>query len=149
MQADLTAAANAGRKIFAIYHHPVFSKGNHGDATNGVKTVLWHNLFAYGGNKVQFVLNGHEHNTQEYGLMNEDGSVNTTNTGIREFLVGAGGKNHYSATLTSAADSSLVAKDVTNFQVMRLTLHASSFDIAYVPVSGGTTLMSNNTYSTH
>jgi hypothetical protein len=149
LQADLTAAVNANRKIFVMWHHPTFSQGDHGDSTNGVKTVLWHDLYTYGSSHVQFVLNGHEHNVQEYSQLNEDGTANTANTGIREFIVGSGGKNHYSANLVSAADASLVSKDTANFQVLKLTLHSSSFDVAYTPISGGSTSMSNATYNTH
>jgi hypothetical protein len=153
LQNDLQTAATAGRKIFVLYHHPVWSEGDHGDYSlaqnNPHLKFLWDALYTYGGGKVQFVLNGHEHNSQEFSQLNQDGSPNTTNTGIAEIIAGSGGKEHLSSNLTSAAHSSLIAKDSTNFQVVRVTLHAGSYDVHWVPIAGGTTAMTDFTQSTH
>lgn len=151
-QQDLAAAVAAGRNIFAIWHHPVWSDGDHGDyslAQNnpGIK-ALWDNLFTYGGGKVLFVLNGHEHNTQEFSALNQNGTPASAGTGIREFIIGSGGKEHLSAALTSAAQASFVASDTTNFQVMRLILHANgAYDVHWVPIAGGTTNMPDGSFS--
>jgi hypothetical protein len=53
--------------------------------------------------------------------------------GITAFTVGTGGSNHYS--LTGAAANSLVRNDNT-FGVLKLSLHASSFDWKFLPEPG-------------
>src|SRR5581483_6642895 len=56
--------------------------------------------------------------------------------GIREFVVGTGGKdlNHGFATPLATSE----ARDADTFGVLKLTLHATSYDWQFVPDASGT-----------
>jgi acid phosphatase type 7 len=56
--------------------------------------------------------------------------------GIRQFVVGTGGKNHYSVDST-AVPNRVVANDST-YGVLKLTLRSDGYDWAFVPSVGGT-----------
>ena len=73
---------------------------------------------------------------------NRTRSGTATPSGIREFVVGTGGENLVS--LDSDPHATLQAHDDTDFGVLKLTLHASSYDWAYVN-TGGTTIDSGTT----
>ncbi|MGH9002191.1 MAG: DUF7594 domain-containing protein, partial [Acidimicrobiia bacterium] len=55
--------------------------------------------------------------------------------GIREFVIGAGGKGHYSFT-NIQPNSEARNKDTDG--VLRLTLQANGYDWRFVPAAGGT-----------
>ena len=56
-------------------------------------------------------------------------------TGIREFVVGTGGKSHYALGTTVA--NSAVRNDDT-FGLLQLTLHPTSYDWQFLPEPGKT-----------
>jgi acid phosphatase type 7 len=78
------------------------------------------------------VLSGHEHNYECFAPQDPDGKADP-GRGIREFVVGTGGKSHYPIVDTIA--NSEVHNDDT-FGVLELTLHPNSYDWRFVPVAG-------------
>jgi hypothetical protein len=76
------------------------------------------------------VLGGDRHIYERFAPQNPDGAADPN--GIREFIVGTGGKNLGSIG-TVQANSQVRAK---TFGVLKLTLHAGSYDWNYVPAAG-------------
>jgi hypothetical protein len=77
------------------------------------------------------VLNGHEHNYQRWAPM--DNARNVRSKGIRQFVVGTGGKSLDDITKSPVG---LQASSDDTFGVLRLTLHRASYNWAYVTEGG-------------
>jgi Ca2+-binding RTX toxin-like protein len=125
LQSDL-AASNA-RCTIAYWHKPRFVAGRYDDFT--FTTPVWRLLYAA---KAEVVLNGHDHTYQRYGLLTPDGAPAPVR-GIREFVVGTGGRSLYSLS----EDPRREAGQARVFGVLQLTLRVSAYDWSFVPVSGG------------
>jgi hypothetical protein len=113
----------------AYWHQPRFSSGEHGNDT-GVKTI-WQILYNAGAD---LVLNGHDHDYERFAPQDPNGVVDPLN-GIREFVVGTGGKGLRPIKITIA--NSEVRNDNT-FGVLKLTLHPTGYDWKFIPVAGKT-----------
>ena len=83
-------------------------------------------------NNVDVALAGHDHNYQRFAPMDLTGSADSN--GVREFVVGTGGKSHY--TLTPSAHSTLETYNTSTFGVLKMTLHDTSYDWEFVGESG-------------
>jgi acid phosphatase type 7 len=127
LAADL--AAHAGACTLAYWHHPRFSSGPHGDDPTFVP--FWADLHAA---RADVVLNGHDHDYERFAPQTPTGAPDPVN-GIREFVVGTGGGSHETAGTPIASSEVLNA---TTFGVLKLTLHTSSYDFAFLPVAGST-----------
>jgi acid phosphatase type 7 len=127
LKADL--AANSQRCTLAYWHQPLFSSGPHGNDPS-VKP-LWDPLYAAGA---EVVLAGHDHDYERFAPQTPSGSADATR-GIREFVVGTGGKEHYS--ISSTKPNSQVHNTDT-FGVLRLTLHPDGYDWKFLPEAGKT-----------
>jgi len=133
LQADL--AANPRACILAIHHEPRFSsKGGDSDLQN-----YWEPLYAAGAD---IALSGHRHNYERFAQQTPSGSADP-GRGIRQFVVGTGGGS-LSTFSGSAAANSQVRNDITH-GVLRLTLHATSYDWEFVPIAGQTFTDSGST----
>jgi hypothetical protein len=86
------------------------------------------------------VVNAHDHNYQRYAPLTPTG-VRDSVRGIREFVVGTGGRSHYGLR----ADSRREAADSTSFGVLKLTLRAGSYDWQFIPEAGRTFTDSGST----
>jgi hypothetical protein len=95
--------------------------------------TFWQVLYWFG---VAIVLNGHEHNYERFAPMAADGSYDPN--GVREFVVGTGGKAHYPMG-TPIANSQV--RNSNTFGVLRLTLHPTSYSWEFVnaPATGAFT----------
>ena len=82
-------AAHPTSCTLAYWHHPRFSFGEHGNDT--ATQALWQALY---DNGAEIVLSGHDHNYQRWSPQTPSGTTDATR-GIREFVVGTGGKSHY------------------------------------------------------
>jgi hypothetical protein len=80
------------------------------------------------------VLASHAHNYERYAPQNPDGGADAA-AGIRQFVVGTGGKNHHGIGPLGA--NSQVANGDT-FGVLKLTLRPTGYDWAFVPEAGKT-----------
>ena len=137
LQSDL--AANRSACTLAYWHHPLISDGDIGD--NPLVAPLWTALY---NAHADVVLNGHDHLYERYAQ--QDASGTATPNGIREFVVGTGGENL--VALDSSPHATLQAHDDTDFGVLKLTLHASSYDWAYIN-TGGTVIDSGTGVPCH
>jgi hypothetical protein len=116
-------AANPNACVLAMWHHPLFSAG----WTLGVPNVapLYNALY---GAHADVVLNGHDHLYERFAQI--DGAGNATPAGVREFVVGTGGESLNG--LGSPRPATLQAWDTSDFGVLALTLHASSYTWKFV-----------------
>jgi len=122
-------AAHPSQCILAYWHEPRWSSGDVHRNDSGV-AAFWSDLYVAGAD---VVLNGHDHNYQRFPPLNPSGQPDTN--GIREFVVGTGGASHYGFTASSPAPE---VRNGTDFGVLKLTLHAGSYDFEFVPVAGST-----------
>lgn len=114
----------------AYWHHPRWNAGGeHGDATN--MSFIWNKLYRF---NVDVVLSGHEHSYQAFQPLNKSGNVDN-NRGIREFVVGTGGKSHYGG---GGADSRLEQFNNTDYGMMFMTLGDGAYTWEFVNEAGDT-----------
>lgn len=125
-RADL--ARNPNACAVAYWHHPVFSSGEHGGSPK--MTSMWRLLDGAG---VDVVVAGHDHDYERFAPQTSAGRANPN--GIRQFVVGTGGR--YLRPFSSVEPNSEVRNSST-FGVLKLTLHASSYDWEFVPEPGKT-----------
>jgi hypothetical protein len=124
LRSDL--AAHPTRCTLAYWHHPRFTSGWNGNAD--FMQDIWTALYAY---RADVVLNGHEHSYERFAPQTPVGDVSPY--GIREFVVGTGGKSHYS--LAPAIPNSVV-RDTTSFGILQLSLHPTGYDWVFLPEDG-------------
>lgn len=128
LRADLAATSKAC--ILAYWHHPRFSSdGSHG--SNVTVAPLWDALYQY---RADVVLNGHAHVYERFGLQNPSGVADAN--GIRQFIVGTGGKSPLYPWGTTKANSQV--RNNQTFGVLKLTLGAGTYSWNFVPVAGQT-----------
>jgi hypothetical protein len=113
--------------ILAYWHHPRFSSGAEGDEP-GVKP-LWTALYEAGAD---VVLNGHDHDYERFAPQDPNGHA--TPRGIREFVVGTGGKDHYAFHKDVLANSRF--RDHTHFGALFLTLHRHGYQWRFRATTG-------------
>jgi len=124
LKADL--AAHPAACTLAYWHEPRFSS-----KTPSTKSdAFWKDLYAAGAD---VVLNAHVHNYERFAPQDPLAGADPAR-GIREFVVGTGGRSHESSGTTVAANSE--ARNSTVFGILKLTLHASSYDWQFVPQAG-------------
>jgi hypothetical protein len=79
------------------------------------------------------VINGHDHNYQRYVPLNPTGARDDAR-GLREFVVGTGGRSHYGIR----ADSRRESADGGTYGVLKLTLRATGYGWQFIPEAGKT-----------
>ena len=134
LQNDL--AENPSRCVLAYWHQPRWSSGiTHG--SNTTYQTLWQILYEAGA---ELVLTGHEHNYERFAEMNAAGAI--VSQGLREIVVGTGGRSHYSfGTILPASQ----VRDSSTYGVLKLTLHSDGYDWQFIPVEGSTFTDSGST----
>jgi Calcineurin-like phosphoesterase len=125
LRADL--AATTKRCVLAYWHHPRFSSGTeHGnDESVG---PFWSDLYEA---KADVVINGHEHQYERFGP--QDPGATADPEGIREFVVGTGGRSLYEF---GSPDPNSQVRDNSNYGVLELTLHPRSYGWRFLSESG-------------
>jgi acid phosphatase type 7 len=123
-------AANSGKKCtLAYFHHPLLSSGEHGNQKKMRPT--WNALYAA---NAEVVVSGHDHSYERFAPQKPDGSRDAVR-GIREFVVGTGGGEHYPfATIKPNSQ----VRNAKTFGVLRLTLSSGTYTWKFVPVAGKT-----------
>lgn len=107
----------------AYWHQPAWDGSS---STTNVQT-FWSDLSAA---HADIVLEGHVHNYQRFSQLDANG--NPTTSGIRQFIVGTGGRSF--AGIPSAPGQQYTEN--TSFGILKLTLHATSYDWQFVSTSG-------------
>lgn len=125
--ADL--AANPAECTLAYWHAPRFSSGNHGASPN--VGAFWKALYEAGA---EVVLSGHEHDYERFAPQSPTGAADPAR-GIRQFVAGMGGKDHYPFT---TAQPNSERRITGTFGVLKLTLRAGGYDWDFVPEAGKT-----------
>src|SRR5258706_2024740 len=112
----------------AYWHKPLFSSGSaHGNDYE--MKPLWQAL--YDAN-ADIVINGHDHNYERFAPQNPDGRSDAAR-GIREFVVGTGGKNHRPVVLAKPNSES---RNAEVYGGLKLTLRTGAYDWQIVPEAG-------------
>jgi acid phosphatase type 7 len=126
LRADL--AAHPARCTLAFWHHPRFSSGTtHGtDPTVG---GLWLALYQAGA---EVVLVGHEHNYERFAPLDPLGGVDPAR-GVREFVVGTGGRSHYPFGSPLPASQ---ARNSDSFGLLELQLRPAGYSWRFLPAQG-------------
>jgi hypothetical protein len=142
LKADLAAHSNAC--TLAYWHHPRFSSKLSSGGNSSMKP-FWDALYA-APNKAEVVLNGHIHNYERFAPQTPSGLADPAQ-GIREFVVGTGGKSLNTFTNKGVANSQVRLANA--YGVLKLTLHPSSYDWQFVTAPGGTVADSGSDVSCH
>jgi hypothetical protein len=118
-------AAHPVACTLAYWHKPLFSSGGaHGNDLT-VKP-LWQALYEA---NADVIIGGHDHDYERFAPQDPDGAADPKR-GIREFVVGTGGKNHRPFG-DSKPNSEL--RDFTAFGVLKLTLRPKGYDWEFIP----------------
>jgi hypothetical protein len=128
LRADL--AAHPARCTLAYWHHSRFSSGGH--HSYKAYDAFWRALYAAGAD---VVLSAHDHDYERFAPQNPDGKPDK-GRGIRQFVVGTGGKNLHRI---GRAEANSEVRRSGGFGVLLLTLHARGYDWRFVPENGGGT----------
>lgn len=126
ISADLDA--HRDQNVIAMWHHPRFSSGAHGD--NKETDALWRLLVSKGAD---LALWGHDHHYERFVPMNAEGKGDEAR-GMRSFVVGTGGKNHY--FFFKLPKSTTAIRNSSTFGVLRLALYEKGYEWQFVPVAG-------------
>src|SRR5215204_2340063 len=124
---DLAAHSNAC--TLAYFHHPRFSSSTRGN--NSAMGPFWEALYEAGA---EVVLNGHAHHYERFAPQTPGGQTDLER-GIRQFVVGTGGKSLNS--FGTVQNNSEVRK-ADAFGVIKLTLHTEGYDWQFVTAPGAT-----------
>jgi hypothetical protein len=111
----------------AIWHHPRFSSGEHGD--DGHLTPFWKQLYAA---QADLIINGHDHDYERFAPQDPFGKVERPG-GIREIVVGTGGAEKRGFKKQAPNSEFRLSGE---WGVLRLTLHPVNYDWEFLPVDG-------------
>jgi acid phosphatase type 7 len=128
LKADL--AAHAKSCIVAYGHHALFSSGllkRH--AVHPELRDLWRDLYAA---HADLIIAGHEHSYERFAPQDPDGRLDPGN-GIREIVVGTGGRSHDPLGLATANSEQ---RNADTFGVLKLTLSVTKYTWEFIPVNG-------------
>lgn len=116
---------NSASCILAFWHHPLFTTGRYA----GFPEVrpFWELLYAAGA---EMVLSGHDHNYQRYAPLDSQGR--TDSRGIRQFVVGTGGRSLY--RLRPDPLGAREAATDRSFGVLRLELWRNGYSWQFLAV---------------
>jgi len=119
-----------GSCIVAYGHHPLFSSGIfRSHAVHPELKRLWEDLYAA---HADLILAGHEHSYERFAPQDPDGRTDPQH-GIREIVVGTGGRSHYPLGRV------LPNSEVQNFDtygVLKLTLSPQGYTWEFIPEEG-------------
>lgn len=131
LQADLQAHQKNACTL-AFWHHPVFTSGKYNGSKESQERgkPFWELLQKYGAD---VVANGHDHIYERFARQTVNGARNDTQ-GIREFVVGTGGKELYgfSAQLQPNHD----AGTDKAFGFLEMELYKNWYKWSFVDVTG-------------
>jgi hypothetical protein len=121
-------AAHPTTCTLAYWHHPRYSSGSvHGSST--ASQPIWQALYDAGA---EIVLVGHDHTYERFAPQDATGQSDPQR-GIREFVVGTGGRGHYAF---GAIQPNSEVRNSDAYGVLKLTLTATGYSWEFVPEAG-------------
>jgi hypothetical protein len=123
LRADLAAHPTAC--TLAYWHHPRFTSTGIGWTS---MDTIWQDLYDAG---VDVVLNGHIHHYERFAPQNPSGQIDPA-YGVRQFIVGTGGKSQqgFPGPLLPTSE-----EHATGYGVLFVTLHPNSYDWRFQPIA--------------
>jgi hypothetical protein len=112
-----------------VIHNPRFSSGRKENEPR--VQPLWEALQSAGA---ELVLSGDNHAYERLAPMKPDGKLDAA-AGIRQFVVGTGGRSHYKFSEGAIHPNTETGDDDT-FGVLKLTLHPDAYSWEFLPVAG-------------
>lgn len=125
LQQDL--AAHPAQCTLAYWHIPIYSSSH--DRQPDMQAI-YQLLYTKGAD---VVLTGHAHFYERFAP--QDAYNTAQPNGVREFVVGTGGRSFFAISSTPQANSE--ARVANTFGVLQMTLSAGSYSWRFVPVGGG------------
>jgi acid phosphatase type 7 len=126
LRADL--AAHPAACTLAYWHKPLFSSGSaHGNDLD--MKAFWQALYDA---HADVVINGHDHDYERFGPQTPDAAADAAH-GIREFVVGTGGKSHRPFGISKANSE---VRNADAYGVLKLTLKPKGYDWQFIPEAG-------------
>ena len=129
LRADLKSHRGV-RCTLAYWHHPRFSSGEHG--SDPMYLPFWRALF---NERADVVLVGHDHDYERFAPQTPSGLRDPTR-GIREFVVGTGGKLLRGFQTTQPNSE---VRDSETFGILALTLLPKRYGWRFIPAVGSFT----------
>jgi hypothetical protein len=135
-----SASGQAARCVLAFWHDPVFSSGMHGhDGVSPTKAPIRkmkmiHSYTMLYRSGASLVLNGHDHNYEQFKPHNPDGKF--AEDGLRSFVIGTGGNYTPDKNWTRWLEIADGPMEKRVDGVLRLDLFPDSYDWRFIPVAG-------------
>jgi hypothetical protein len=123
-------ATSAATCTLAYWHHPLFASGTQVGGSTASKPI-WNLLYAAGAD---VVVVGHEHNYERFAPQTSGGVLDPS-YGMREFVVGTGGRSVSDAVRSPRLPNSQVFNSAT-LGVLVLRLGDGGYRWTFVPVAG-------------
>ena len=121
--------ASTASCTIAIIHDPRFTSNR--TSPDGAYAAFWTALYNGGA---EIVISGDRHNYERFAPQTPAGAADAS-FGIRQFVVGTGGAGLSAVGSTAMTNSQ--ARNATH-GVLKLTLHATSYDFEFVHIAGQT-----------
>jgi acid phosphatase type 7 len=116
--------------VLAYWHHPRYSSGWSGVARPHPELrPVWDALQDHGA---ELALTAHAHNYERFAPMDEDGNLDPA--GLRQFVVGTGGRSLFADTGPQQPGSERL--DTTSFGVLEVELAPGSYGFRFVREDG-------------
>lgn len=136
LKADL--AGTTKPCIAAYWHHPLVSVGNYSPGISQAKPLV----DALYGAHADLMLVGHDHNYQRFAKM--DGSKAAKSDGIRQVLVGSGGRYFYAIKSTNPL---LEVSNADTWGVLKLTLTSTGYTGQFLASAKGDGTKANGKFT--
>jgi hypothetical protein len=121
-------ATHRGMCIIAQWHHPYFSSGPNAPGPNDMATLsFWGDLYQA---HATLIFNGHDHGYERFAPQTPLGVADPRH-GVREFVLGTGGKSLFGNAKQTAPNSQVY--DDTAFGVTLFTLHSNRYEWTFYP----------------
>ena len=130
LQQDL--AAHPAACTLAFWHHPLYTSVPEPLGNDQTTAPLWDALANAGAD---VIVNSHSRSYERFAPQTSAGVADAPR-GVREFIAGTGGGELDGTRPSTAANSE--AWNSSSFGVLKLTLHAGSYDWSFVNAAGGT-----------
>jgi hypothetical protein len=124
-------AAHPAPCTLAYWHHPRFSSGKEHGSDEDYQ-AFWQALYDAGAD---LVLVGHEHNYERFAPQTPDGKPDPAR-GLRQFVVGTGGKSHYEFASPIAQSE---VRDASSYGVLELRLEPGGYRWQFRAAAGSFT----------